>query len=701
MNILIPHTWLLEHLETTVSPKELQRLVSLSGPSVERIYDRLGDSVYDVEITTNRVDSMSIRGFAREAAVILSQTDKSSKLKPLGRSLDTTQSAITAQTKLPLPKIFDNPKLNFRTLCVVLSNIERTPTPEWMATRLQQTEMNVHDAAIDITNYITHELGHPCHAFDYDKLMATGGEIHIIEAQAGETFVTLDGTSFTTKGGEVVFKNAEGTIIDLPSIKGTKNTSVDESTKTIMLLMESIRPDKVRFASMTHAIRTTAAQLLEKNLDPHLATETLALGIELYQSICHAKQASEIHDSFLTGQVQAKQETVTLHSQEITRYLGISLPSEHVVSILEQLGCSVEVEQSESRSPHYVLHVTPPTFRSDLHIPADIVEEIARIYGYHNLPSALMDTAIPTTYQENTNFELEHKLKTFLALVGWQETYNYSLVSQELAAQSGMLPVDHLAVANPLTEDMVYLRKTLVPSLVQMVKTNPMHRPLSVFEFATVYLESGAEGKGLEVAKSADQKITAVPYQPLRIGLVSTQSYEHLKGALEALLSQVYVDTLSVVTDNKPMPGYRQSAQLYVVNGVTKGTTQHTHLGWIGIEADSGFAAAELDWVSLLSVAKQNPTYQPLPKTSIVSEDITFTLPEKTEVGPLITAIKQLHPVIKAVEFTGKYKQNVSLRLTFHNPESNLSSLDIEPIRKQIVDWVERQASGSLVGTLK
>ncbi len=692
MNILIPHTWLLEHLETTASPKELQRLVSLSGPSVERIYDRLGDSVYDVEITTNRVDSMSIRGFAREAAVILSQTDKSSKLKPLTRKQADTSIAV----RLPLPKIFDNPELNFRTLCVVLSNIERTPTPEWMATRLQQTEMNVHDAAIDITNYITHELGHPCHAFDYDKLMATGGEIHIVEAQAGETFVTLDGVTFTTKGGEVVFKNAQGTIIDLPSIKGTKNTSVDDSTKNIMLLMESIRPDKVRFASMTHAIRTTAAQLLEKNLDPHLATETLALGIELYKSICHAKQASEIHDSFLTGQPRAKQETVTLNSQEVTRYLGISLPSEHLVSILEQLGCSVEIEQSESRSPHFVLHVTPPTFRSDLHIPADIVEEIARIYGYHNLPSALMDTEIPTTYQENTNFELEHKLKTFLALIGWQETYSYSLVSQELAAQSGMAPADHLAVANPLTEDMVYLRKTLVPSLVQMIKTNPMNRPLSVFEFATVYLESG-----VEAGKVAGQKITAVPHQPLRIGLTSTQSYEHLKGALEALLNQVYVDTLSVVTDAKPMPGYKQSAQLYVANGLGKGIPAGTHLGWIGIEADSHFAAAELDWVSLLSVAKQNPTYQPLPKTSIVTEDITFTLPEKTEVGPLITAIKQVHPYIKAVDFAGKYKQNVSLRLTFHNPESNLSSLDIEPIRKQIVESVAQHSGGTLVGSLK
>ena len=183
MNILIPHDWLLEHLQTKVEPKELQRALSLCGPSVERIYEREGESVYDIEVTTNRVDSMSVRGIAREAAVILKQFGHAAKLKKLDDKLISRSRIKSGMTQgsLALPKIHNNPKLNTRTMCVILGDIKRNPTPDWMAKRLIQVEMNIHDAAIDITNYVTHELGHPCHAFDYDKLMTTGGEIHIVE----------------------------------------------------------------------------------------------------------------------------------------------------------------------------------------------------------------------------------------------------------------------------------------------------------------------------------------------------------------------------------------------------------------------------------------------------------------------------------------------------------------------------------------
>lgn len=172
MNILIPHHWLLDHLETEASPDDIQRLLSLSGPSVERVEERAGDQVYDIEVTTNRVDSMSVRGIAREATVILQQANVPAKLKP--KPAESIEIKPSIDPPLPLPKITNHPQLNKRTMCVILTNIKRNPTPEWMAHRLQQIEMNVHDAAIDITNYVTHELGHPCHAFDYDKVMQQG-----------------------------------------------------------------------------------------------------------------------------------------------------------------------------------------------------------------------------------------------------------------------------------------------------------------------------------------------------------------------------------------------------------------------------------------------------------------------------------------------------------------------------------------------
>jgi len=333
MNILIPHKWLLEHLDTKATEAKIQEYVSLCGPSIERIYQKEGESVYDIEVTTNRVDSMSIRGIAREAAVILEQFGIKAKIKP-SSIVRNVKIDVSPSKMLPLPRINNDPKLSKRLICVVLSDIKRNATPDWMAKRLLQTDQNIHDAAIDITNYVTHELGHPCHAFDYDKLMKTGGEINVVEAKKGETFTTLDGETFTTVGGEVVFKNGEGKIIDLPSIKGTANTSIDESTTNILLLLESIMAEKVRFASMTHAIRTTAAQLMEKNVDPNLAEDVLLRGIELYKDLTGAKVASKIFNKF-PGKKTLNPVEITL--KRINEYLGIDISMEKVVSILEQL----------------------------------------------------------------------------------------------------------------------------------------------------------------------------------------------------------------------------------------------------------------------------------------------------------------------------------------------------------------------------
>ncbi|MEN8253168.1 MAG: phenylalanine--tRNA ligase subunit beta [Patescibacteria group bacterium] len=678
MNILIPHSWLLEHLDAKVGPKEMQRALSLCGPSVERIYERGGDSVYDIEVTTNRVDSMSVRGIAREAAVILKQFGHKAKLI---KTLHATSLKATAtnSTSLPLPKIINNPKLNTRTMCVILSNIERKATPKWMANRLEQIDMNVHDAAIDITNYVTHEIGHPCHAFDYDKLMNKGGEIHIVEANKGEKFITLDGEKFETVGGEVVFKNGKGEIIDLPSIKGTANTSVDQSTKNILLLQESINPEKVRFASMTHAIRTTAAQLMEKNLDPHLMDDNLKLGIKLYQDLCNAKQASKIYDDF-SGKIKIK--PVKIKRSKIENYLGIKIVNSgkakknqialgRIEEILEQLGCSVKIK---NKNPHllttdYELEVSPPTFRPDLKIPADIIEEIARIYGYHNLPSVIMPGSIPLIKQSSVNFNLENKIKRFLSNIGWQEIYTYSMVSEELAIKSGFSLKSHLKLQNPLSEDRIYLRQSLIPSLEEFVENNPLKKNLSVFEIANIYIK---------------QK-NNIPIEKMHLTLVSNNNYRKAKGDLETLFDKFYLNNL----DFKQISNIQ--ASIYAGKEL---------VGKISILANN-LVGIDIPILQLIKVAKTHPNYVPIPKTAIINEDLTFSFANKIKIGEVIDTVKSLSKLIKGVMLSGDtYKSNHTLTIYYHNPDSNISSENITPIRKKIVKEVEEKFGAKLVGEL-
>lgn len=668
MNILIPHTWLLEHLETEASPQEIQRLLSLSGPSIERIYDREGERVYDIEVTTNRVDSMSVRGIAREAAVILSQAGIPARLKPLQiREIPhaSEQKEESEDTALPLPKIENDASVCKRITCVILSKVQHTATPPAMAQRLKQIEQNIHDSVIDITNYITHELGHPCHAFDYDKIMALGGVIRVVTAEAGKPFTTLDGVSYKTVGGEVVFENQKGEIIDLPAIKGTANTAVDDSTANVLLWIESIDHQKVRHGSMSHAIRTVAAQLNEKQVDPHLANSVLARGIELYTSLCNAVVASPIYDDF-PGKLNPIA-VVTPH-KVFSRYLGIELSREKITALLEQLECQVSLDEGTSS-----FIITPPTFRPDLEIPADIVEEVARLYGYHNLPSTLMNTAIPLNKPSGTNFDFEYTTKRVLADLGWQELYTYSLVSEKLALEDGFSLEAHLKLQNPLTDDRVYLRRSLIPSLHEVLDNNSEHRELSIFEIANVY----------------HPQASGLPTEELHLTLLGNQTYRAVRGVLESLLRTYFIQECNV----QPLTE--------VTGSITVTTPEAAHsIGTISL-SKKGRVAVDIIVSKVLPLLKTHPTYQPLPKAAAVTEDLTFVLPEKTAIGPIITEIINSDAMVKNAELADQFKQNHTFSIRYLDPEKSLSSVEVEPIRKRIVQIISEKFSGTLVGALK
>lgn len=671
MNILIPHSWLLEYLATEAKPAQIAELLSLTGPSVERVYSEAEDSVYDIEVTTNRADSLSIRGIAREVAVTLNQHNIACKFQD-----KTFASPTVGPHTLPLPKIINDPQLCHRITCVILSNIEDSPTPEWMSKRLTAIQANIHSSAIDITNYVTHELGHPCHAFDYDKIMQKGGEIHVVEANPNESFVTLDGSAFTTVGGEVVFKNGQGEIIDLPSIKGTLNTSVDQSTKNILLLLESIIPEKVRYSSMTHSIRTVAAQLMEKGIDPHLAEPVLFFASELYQSLCSATVASPVYDDF---PVTVQSQVVNFPLSTLQTYLGISLESQAVTSILTQLGCTIEASDNQ------FVQVLPPTYRPDLKIPADIVEEVARIYGYHNLPSKLMDTQLPLHPPLQQSFALETIVRSTLSLTGWQEIYTYSLVSEELANQSGFEITNHLKLLNPLSDDRVFLRRSLLPSLREAVHKNPLREHLSVFEIAHAY------------EPQADQ----LPIETLLLGMVSKLELRTFRGYLDALFQRLHIDTknikiveLSTTSDQKiPFNSTTETTQMATI------IFQKKLIGVLHIFSD-GLIGAELHMDQLMELAHSHPSYVTLAKTTPIIEDLTFTFPPHTQIGQVIHQIEMAQPLVAKVQLKSIYNQNYTLTIWYHDDTENISNEKVEPIRKELAQLIENTWNATLVGTL-
>lgn len=673
MNILIPHSWLLDHLETSASPQEIQRLVSLSGPSIERIHMIEDEPVYDIEVTTNRVDSMSVRGVAREMAVILSQAGIPSTLKPLQAHIPESSQS------LPLPKIVNDPRLCKRIICQVVAGVSKTPSPDWMQKRLRLVGINLHDAVIDITNYITHDLGHPCHAFDYDKVMQTGGVILVKEAQAGKTFQIIDGETFTTVGGEVVFENEAGEIIDLPAIKGTKNTSIQDDTKNVLFWMETLDPAKVRFASMTHAIRTVAAQLSEKNVDPTIASEVFDKGVEYFASLAGGSLSSDRYDDFPGSRAP---KSLSTPSKRIEAYLGVSLSTTQVQSILENLGCKVEITSDD-------FIVTPPSFRPDLEIPEDIIEEVARIYGYHNLPSVLMPGVIPYV-PTNDRFDREHEVKQLLATLGATELYTYSMISEEMASLESQfvqtafvgsttdIEKTHVKIKNPLTDDMVYLRRTLWASHLPVLMKSSTQRELGVFEFANVYIPSTATTASNTVLPTEEYHLTISFKGNARIA----------KGMLSAILSHFYLTAPSYHKTDSPFK------TIIHVDGIPIGTfltMPQSEFQTISI--------IDLDWRTLLSQSKAYPTVVAASKFTPITEDLTFTVPSSATMQDILDTMRQV-PMVTKVEFVEIYKQNATFSLTYAG-DKQLTADDATHIRKTIIDTLSTSAGLTLVGTLQ
>lgn len=645
MNILVPHQWLRDHLDTNAKPTDIQRCLSLCGPSVERIYEK---DIYDIEITTNRVDSFCVRGIAREAAAILPEFGFAARLLPV---VATTIPKPNKKT-LQLPKYSDPHHLNRRTLAVILELKDDAPTPKWMADKLEMVGESVHSSAIDITNYITHELGHPCHAFDYDSIVAHGNTIKVDVAKKGESFITLDDETHETVGGEVVFRGKNGEIIDLPGIKGTANTAINRNTKRVLFWIESIDPSKIRFASMAHAIRTTAAQRNEKDVALSLMDDVLSVGVHWFRDLCGATVVSAVLDTAILPKPKA----IKLPAALLDSYLGVELERERVAEILARLGCSV-------KTPASGWIVTPPLWRSDLHIPQDIVEEVARIYGYHRLPSELMATAIPTQYPLDSDFDRERNAFNFLAARGYQELLTLSLLSPEVATQTGFALEQHVAIKNPLSNEATHLQRSLLPSHINAIHKQVANAKIrGTFELANTFVPSK---KGRLPEHRLLLAITDRDLRSLRSTVDSLQKFlgwPNLEWVKYEAKANISYDI------NK----YIKHAAISTLNDRLLGTIGYLDNGWVG---------TELNWTTLLELSNNAPTLQKSLSYMPIVEDFTIKVPEQTTYAEVEKKIRALSKLIKAVELIDQYQNKWTFRITFNSARKQLQSADIQGVR--------------------
>lgn len=652
MQIKILDSWLREHLETAANAAKIGEILTLKSVSVERIEKVGNDYLYDIEITTNRPDLMSVMGLAREAAVALNTEGIPAKY------IEKKSPVIKkSETAFPV-KIINDPKLVKRVMAVAMS-VTLDKSPQLIKDRLEASDIRSLNNIVDVTNYIMRETGHPAHMFDLDRLETK--KMMIREAKLGEIITTLDKKDYTLSGYEIVADDGTGKIIDLLGIMGTQNSVVTDNTKNIILFLDNNDIHRIRKTSMNLGIRTEAAVINEKGVDPELMLTTLLRGIQLLSEIAEGTVTSEIIDIY--PEVQ-KLQSITVPFSKINSVIGIAIPEKQIIEIITGLGFLVKHTKNS-------ITVTPPSTRAaDMEIPEDVIEEIARIYGYHKLPSVLpASTVIEPFNLLQSRFFWQTKIKEVLCNWGYSEVYTQSLVSEDMLEVPA---IEAVTLSNPLTNDMVHLRTTLTPGLLEAARSNAhllKNSPsIKLFELSNVYHKRKKD----------------LPLELLKLSLVIKQehaSFYEVKGIVTGLFH-----ILGIKTYEFKQAQNSTGASVYI---------NSEKVGDIEV-VDMSLVTFEMDFDLLFKNIVTKKTFVPINKFPPAVEDIRIEIQPSIEYKKIYDVIKGTSKLVVDIQLIDTYEDKKTFRITYQSKERNLTTVDIVDSRDKIVTALKRELNAEI-----
>jgi len=635
MNIRILDSDLRKYLKTKALPKTIAEKLSLSSLSVERIEKFGEDYIYEMEITTNRPDLFSVLGIAREAAAVLPHSGIDAQFIPL--KIKKPQSL----NKDALIEIKNDPKLVNR-ICAVVMEVAIGESSKHIKNTLEASNIRSLNNIVDVTNYVMRIVGHPAHVFDFDRLNTK--VLLIKEAEKGEKITTLDEKTYTLSGGEIVAIDDKKRIVDLLGIMGLSNSVVNNNTKRILYFLDNNESHHIRNASMNLGIRTEAASLNEKGIDSQLTEDALFYGIELFQELANGKIISAITDIYPN---KPKEKIIEVSLEKINKVMGIKVNPESCLKSLSDLGFKTTLNKDS-------IEVVVPTFRlNDMDIEEDVIEEIARVYGYHNLPSKLpiQESAVGQAY--TNEFFWEQRVKEALKYWGFTETYTYSFVPENMFEG----PTEEAVfVTNPLNEDFVYMRNTLIPSLLKVVSENKIYEQIKIFEIANIYLKTNNLPDEILTLSGVIRKNNANFYE--------------VKGLLEQLLLSLGIKNASFKKSKKGGMG----ASVYLEN---------EYIGEIEV-LDNNIVDFELNLKIILRYATLNKEFKSFAKYPPIVEDLNVVAEDNIGTQELIENIKAQSSIIIDVSLKDTYNDSRTFHIIYQDFEKNLTKEDVSKIREKI-----------------
>jgi phenylalanyl-tRNA synthetase beta chain len=487
-------------------------------------YLGLKDTVFELDnkSITHRPDLWSHYGIAREISAFLG-----CKFKKYNANA-ANLNANAANKKIKLDVKVEDFDLCPRYMAIAIDGIKIEPSPKWLEERLIAAGMRPLNNIVDITNYVMLELGQPLHAFDASLI---GNEIVIRQAKKGEIIETLDAEKRELEESDLLITDGKKAVA-IAGVMGGANSEITNESKIIILESANFNYISIRKTSQRLGLRTESSMRFEKGLDPNLCEVALIRAIELIKKLCpKAKVASNLADF---KKYQLNQGPIELSLDRLEKLIGDKIEKNKVVQILTSLGFGVETPRLKVEA---YLRVTIPTWRAtrDISIPEDLVEEVARIYGYGRIKPAepRVEMKQPEINEERM---LERKIKSILTgAPALTEVYNYSFVGEDQLKKLEINPSGYLRLANPIASHQTLLRQDLAPNLFNNIKDNQgKFDRVAIFEIGNVYLSS----EGAVIKDSAGKEF--LPYQEKRLGIVlalsSADVFRKVKGIIDYLL---------------------------------------------------------------------------------------------------------------------------------------------------------------------
>ncbi len=671
--MIVSWDWLQQYVKLPVTADEFGKRVMMAGLNLESVEAKGKDFAVDLEVTSNRVDCLGHLGVAREAAVCF---DVPLTIPPaLPPTSATATSSVTSV-------VIENPDQCPRYIARVIKGVKVGPSPAWLRDRLETVGIASINNVVDITNYVLMECGQPLHAFDFDKLAEK--RIVVRRGRANETIQAIDHKEYKLTPDMCVIADAQRPVA-IAGVMGGAATEISTSTTNVLIEVADFAPRSIRVTARELKLHSDSSYRFERGVDPYQMDWASRRCCELILQIAGGELLAGSVD--VGAAVPPEPDPIALRFAQLPRVLGIDVPRPEVVRILTELGCKLVKEDADR-----ALFIIPSWRRRDVTREIDLIEEVARIYGYDKIPE---DAIVPLTVsQKSLRDRVIDRVTEVLTGNGFFESVTLSLVDDKLATLFNPRPVGKLLhIEHDKFSQLKSLRQSLIPSLLQARRHNERQGSFNarLFEIASVFL--GADPGNVDA-------------EPKTISFVTGQSFAEAKGLLLAVAQRVNPSSTISVRPSSAAGFVEGRGAEVLLNG--------TFWGWLGeldrsvtdqLDLRDSVVCAEIILPVLEATANLRPKFEDLPTHPTVSRDLNFVLDQEITWEQLETIVlAAAGPHLQSLTFSGQYrgpqlgadKKSYLLTLHYRAADRTLTHEEVEAAQQAVIKSCEEKAGAKL-----